>query len=183
MAGLAAGAVWVWLTAQWQVIWLGLAAITFSPYIIPLLMIPAGILSHFMTIYQAAARRGKEQLMFVLSVAHILLMMTLWCVGIFIYVTHSVRPEFTATALLWANVTAMTPLLIWINRDRANIFILFMVETAQAALWVLMLAKIWGDITSFWGSFLIFFGIIAGVAAIQGVYEEKFKQKPAPPSC
>ncbi len=177
LAGLAVGAVWLGVMAQWQVVWVGVMALLFAPYIIPILIIPAGILSHFMSLYRAAQRPDKERLMFTLSLAYILLFLTLWCVSIFEYVTHSVVPQAVHAALLWADSAALVPLLLWTNRDRGNIFIMTMVEVAQLAIVVLSAVRLLDGATSFWPSFSIFGGIMALAAITQAVYEKKFIDK------
>jgi hypothetical protein len=127
LAGLGAGTVWLGAVSQWQVIWLGVMAVLFSPYIIPILLMPAGIFSHFMLLYQNAGQKKKERWMFILSLAYILLFMTLWCTGIFGYVTASVKPQALFAALLFGSSAAMLPLLIWAQRDRSNSFVMTLV--------------------------------------------------------
>ena len=67
LAGLAAGADWLGMQGQWQVIWIGFIMIFFSPYVIPILVMPAGIFSHFMALYHAKQRAERERAMFFMS--------------------------------------------------------------------------------------------------------------------
>jgi hypothetical protein len=182
LAGLAAGAVWLGVLAQWQVIWLGFLMIFFSPYIIPILMVPAGVCSHFMTLYGVAQRRQHERLMFVLTIGYILSFVTFWYVGVFEYVMQSVvLPQARFAALLWANTAALTPLLMWASRDRNNIFVMTMTEMAQVAALALTLLCLTGVVPAFWTAAAIFGGILALAATLQAVYEEKFMRKSADP--
>jgi hypothetical protein len=178
LAGLAAGAVWLGAVSQWQVIWIGVVTVLFSPYIIPILLMPAGILSHFMSLYQNAGRRGKERLMFILSLVYILLFMTLWCAGIFEYVTGSVKPGALFAALLFGGSAAMLPLLLWSHRDRNNTFVMTLVEVAQAGILILSGVRIFGLAPPFWLSFIIFGGIMVFMSVVQAVYERFFMNEP-----
>lgn len=173
LAGMVAGAVWLGVLSQWNVIWIGIVSLFFSPYIIPILMMPAGILSHFMALHGKAGRKDRERLMLVFSLAYILLFLTLWCVGIFGYVTENVRPDALPAGLLWANAAALAPLLRWACRDRKNIFIMTLVEAAQAVLLVLSAVMLFYGRGSFWTPYVIFFGIMAFVIAVQAFFEEK----------
>jgi hypothetical protein len=151
--------------------------IFFSPLIIPVLAIPAGIFSHFMGVYRDARQPDKERTMFILSLSYIILFITLWCISIFDYVTHSVSPQAMGAGVLWADTAALGPLLWWSSRDRNNIFIMTMVETAQVAMIVLAAVRLLSGDSSFWLSFTIFGTIMAAVAAGQAVYEEKLLNK------
>jgi len=173
MAGLAAGSAWLGAMAQWQLVGLGVAVIFISPYIIPILLMPAGIFSHFMLLYQKAGRRKFERLMFVLSIFYIALFMTLWCVGIFEYATGDIGPEIPLAPLLWAASAAMLPLLMWSSRDRSNILIMAMVEVAQAATLILCTIRFFGVIPHFWLSSAVFGGFLALLTIMQAVNEEK----------
>jgi hypothetical protein len=151
--------------------------LAFSSTIIPILLMPAGIFSHFMALYNAAKRPDKERTMFLLSLSYIILFLTFWCTGIFEYVTHSVEPKALGAGVLWASTTALAPLLWWSSRDRNNIFIMTMVEMAQIATIALSAARLlWGE-SSFWLSFGVFGVFLASVAGVQAVYEEKFLKK------
>jgi len=178
IAGLAAGAVWLGMVSQWHVIWLGVMIIFFSPYIIPLLLMPAGIFSHFMALYQNTGQRRKEQVMFFCSIGYVLLFVTLLCVYIFAYVLFNVRPEAHRAALLWGSSAALTPLLLWSSRDRNNIFIMTTVELAQAAILALCAVRFAGTVLSFWASFAIFGGIMVAGTVAQAIYEKKQMIKP-----
>lgn len=149
----------------------------FSPYIIPVLLIPAGILSHFIGVYQARQQPDKERLMFILSLSYIILFMTLWCTGVFEYVTHSVSPKALLAGLLWASTAALEPLLRWSSGDRNNIFIITMVEAAQLAILALAAVRLMTGASSFWLSFAEFGAIMSAVAVGQAIYEEKFMNK------
>jgi hypothetical protein len=173
LAGLAAGAVWLGIMAQWQVIWIGIMALLFSPYVIPLLIVPAGVFSHFMAVYQSAGQAAKERRMFVLSLSYILLFLTLWCVSFFEYVTHNVAPQAIGAGLLWASCASMASLLLWASRDRNNIFITTTVETAQLAMVMLAAFRLLAGTTSFWSSAALFGGIMAVAAVTQHFYEKK----------
>lgn len=177
LAGLALAALWLGVQSQWQVVWLGFVMLIFSPYIIPTLLIPAGIFSHFIGVYNAQQQPDKERMMFILSLSYIILFMTFWCVGVFEYVTHSVQPKALLAGLLWASTAALEPLLWWSSRDRSNIFIMTMVEAAQLAILALAAIRLMTGASSFWLSFAEFGAIMAVVAAGQAIYEDKFMNK------
>ena len=177
LAGLAAGAVWLGMQGQWQVIWIGFIMIFFSPYVIPILVMPAGIFSHFMALYHAKQRAERERAMFFMSLASIVLFLTFWCTGVFEYVTHSVTSSAMGAGLLWACASALTPLLWWSSRDRANIFIITMVEVTQIAVIVLCATRLLLGQSAYWPSFAICCSIITAAAVAQAIYEEKFMNK------
>ncbi|MFH1158125.1 MAG: hypothetical protein V1721_04480 [Pseudomonadota bacterium] len=180
MAGLVIGAMWVGTAMQWPVIGIGIVVACFSSYIIPLLMIPVGVFSHFLMVYKGKKQKDREQLMFVLSVSYILLFLTLWCVGIFEFVTTRVSPDAArAAGLVWADSVAMLPLLMWINRDRGNIFIMTLVETAQIALLLLSAIRFVGIETSFWSSSAVFGGLLSLVAVLLAARERESLKNPA----
>ncbi len=177
LAGLALGAAWLGSQTQWQVIWVGVVMMFFSPYIIPILVIPAGIFSHFMIAFRSAQRPDKEKTMFFLSLAYLTLFLTAWCAGVFEYVTHSVALRAIGAGLLWSCTTAMAPLLWWSSRDRSNTFVMTMVEVAQCAMIILSIVRLLcGDIP-FELSFAVLGGIIGSATAAQAVYEDKFINK------
>jgi hypothetical protein len=174
LAGLGAGGVWLGALSQWQVIWIGVMAVIFSPYIIPLVLMPAGIFSHFMLLYQKAGQLKKERLMFIFSLIYILLFLTFWCTGIFEYVAGSVRAEAFFAALLFGSSAAVLPLLLWSHRDRNNTFVMILVEAAQAGVLMLVVARLFGFVPPFWLSFLMLGGIMVSVTMVQAAYEKFF---------
>lgn len=177
LAALVIGALWLGFLSQWQVIGLGALMVVLSPYVIPLLLIPAGIFSHFMALYRTQKRRGPEQTLFVLSLVYILLFLTFWSMGVFDYVVQHVRPEARAAAVLWADCVALTPLFLWITRDRENIFMMTLIEAAQIGILIPSVLCLWRDITSFWVLFAAFGTFMAAVMAAQAIYEEKVSNK------
>ena len=115
--------------------------------------------------------------MFLSSLAYLILFLTLWCAGLFEYITHSVAPFALYAGLLWACTAAVSPLLWWSSRDRDNLFIMTMVEGAQAAIIVLSIVRLAFGESSFWSSFAVLGGIIGLLTAAQVIYEEKFLKK------
>lgn len=178
LAGLGIAALWLVSEGQMQVIWLGFVMLFLSPLIIPILLVPAGVFSHYMTHYSAAGRPDKERLMFVLSLAYIILFLTFWCMGIFEYVMESVSSRALAPGLLWSSSAAIAPLLWWSRRDRNNFFIMMLVETAQLAMIALSVVWLLKGAGSFWLASGILGGILLFVAVLQSVYEKKFMEKP-----
>ena len=166
IAGLVIGAVLVGTTTQWKIIGIGVIIIVFSPYLIPFLMVPVGIFSHFMMIYRGSKQENREQLMFVLNISYILFFLTMWCVCIFEFIITSVTPDAQTAGLILANSVAMLSLLMWINRDRENLFIMTLVEAAQIAFLLLFAIKLAEIETSFWISSAIFGGFLSLTAIL-----------------
>ena len=177
MAGLALGALGLASANQWQYVGLGLMAIFLSPYIIPILMLPAGLFSYFMTLYGNAGLKGKEQIMFFLSIAYVVAFMTFWCAGIFYYVTYAAQTQTLLATVFWGSVVSAMPLLWWSSRDRENLFILTLVETAQLAVIVLALCRYFELVTSFWPMALVVAGIVGGFTGVQALCDQKPPQK------
>ncbi|MBI3440642.1 MAG: hypothetical protein HY052_02370 [Proteobacteria bacterium] len=173
LAGMAVGAIWIVALSQWPVLWVGIFAVIFSPYLIPILMIPAGILSHFMGLYQKAGQAAKERRMYVSSLAYIIMFLALFCVIIFQFVTRNVAPAALAPGLLWAATSAMTALLIWASRDRGNVLIVTMVVAAQLAMLVLVLLRFFSGPLPFWMTVALCGGVIALVTTARIRHEKK----------
>ena len=174
LAGLGAAALWLVSEGQMQVIWLGFTMLFLSPLIIPILLIPAGVFSHYMAHYGAAGRTDREKLMFFLSLAYIIMFLTFWCIGIFEYVTQNVGSRAHEPGVLWASTTALAPLLWWCSRDPNNFFIMLLVEAAQGAVLILAAVLLLKGENSFWLFFSAFGGFLALVATLRSVYEKKY---------
>lgn len=173
LAGMAVSAAWLTSVGQWQVMWLGVAMLLFSPMIIPLLLMPAGIFSHFMSVYRSVNNHKRERLMFVLSLAYIILFLALWCTGIFDYVAQNVAPQAAQPAALWSCAAAIAPLLWWSSRDMNNTFILLLVQVTE--LGMIGLSAVWllhGAI-SFGLMFPALAVFLAAIALVMGLYEKR----------
>lgn len=177
MAGLALGALGLASTNQWQYVGLGIMAIFLSPYVIPILMLPAGLFSYFMTLYGNAGLKDKEQAMFFLSTAYIVAFMTFWCAGIFYYVTYAAQTQTLLANVFWGAVVSVMPLLWWSSRDRENLFILTLAEIAQLAVIVLVLCRYFELVTSFWPMALVVASIVGGFTGLQALHENKAPKK------
>jgi hypothetical protein len=177
LAGLCIGGVWLISEGQMQVIWLAFVMLFFSPFLIPILLIPAGVFSHYMALYGSAGRKDRESLMFFLSLGYIILFLTFWCMGIFEYVTHNVAPHAVSPGVLWACTAAMMPLLWWSRRDAHNFFIMMMVEAAQLVMIALSAERLLNGERPFWHLLGIFGGLLVLVAAMQSIYEKNFMNK------
>jgi len=177
IVGLVIGAMWVGMTMQWKLIGIGLITACLSSYLIPILLMPVGIFSHLMLVFSRMRQKSMEQLMFVLSVAYILLFLTMWCVCILDFVMTYIGMGSVVGGLIWADSIAMLPLLLWINRDRGNIFILIIVEAAQIAILLLSAIKLVGIDTQFWTSVAIFGGFLSLVAVLLAIDEKKSMKK------
>jgi hypothetical protein len=173
LAMLAVSAAWLSDFSQWQVMWIGVVMLLFSPMIIPLILLPAGIFSHFMTVYHAMNDPRRERHMFVLSLGYIILFLALWCAGIFDYVMQNVSPRAAEPAVLWADAAAMAPLLWWSSRDTNNIFILLLVQSAQLGVIGLAAVWLWHGPIPFGLMFPGFTVYLAAVATVQGLYEKR----------
>ena len=177
MAGLGIAALWLVSEGQMQVIWLGLVLLIFSPFIIPILLIPAGVFSHYMAHYGATGKPDRERLMFLLSLAYIILFLTFWCTGIFEYVTQNISPRTIMAGVLWAGTAALAPLLWWSRRDAHNFFIMMMVEAVQVAMIALSAFRLLEGECPFWVSFGVLAGFLTLIAAMQFLYEKKFMKQ------
>ena len=166
MAGLVIGAIWVGITLQWPVIGIGVIIACFSSYLIPLLLIPIGIFSHFLMVYKEKKQKNKEQLMFILIISYILLFITMWCINILEFIMARVALDAQEAGMLWANSVAMLPLLMWINQDRENFLLMTLIEAAQIAFLLIFAIKLSGIEISFWTSSAIFGGFLSFVAIL-----------------
>jgi hypothetical protein len=177
LAGLSGAALWLASLSQWQVMGIGVAMIFISPYIIPILVMPAGIFSHYMLAFREIQRPDKERTMLLCSLAYIVLFLTFWCIGIFDYVTASIHPLALHAGLLWASTASVSSLLWWSSRDRSNVLVMTLVEIAQVAMIAVSAIRLLSGGLSFWTAFAIFGGIAASLTALQVFYEEKYLNK------
>ncbi len=178
LGALGLSGLWLGAMSQWQVIWIGMMGLILSPYLIPILLMPAGIFSHFMVRHQVTKRKSAERGMFLCSLAYVLFFMTLWSAGIFDYVLASTQPIALVPALAWGAAGAITPLLLWASRDRTNLFVSQMVEAAQGAVLVLVALRLFGIDLSFGRTFLLVGAIMVATAVGEAFYEKIF-MKPA----
>lgn len=165
LAALLAGAAWVAMSAQWRAIGAVFALLVFSPYIIPVLLMPSGIFSHFMSQARQQGRTRRERVFFVLSLGYVLVFLAGWSALIFTYLAGGIA---SGAGLLLGAGAAMLPLLRWISADKDNLFIWGLVALTQLALLLLAALQLVGG----W-AFALVFGLLALAAAAQGIYEKK----------
>lgn len=177
MAGMAVGAVWLVAIGQWQYIGIGIMAIFFSPYILPILILPAGMFSFFMVTYANAGRKDKERVMFMLSLAYILAFMAVWCAGLFYYATYAAQPQTLPANIFWGVIVSVMPLLWWSSQDRENLFILSLVEIMQVAVLVLAACRYFELVTGFWPMVFLVGVIGSSLLGLQVLYEKKVTKK------
>lgn len=125
----------------------GLLALTVSFYALPLSLLPAGIFSHFMTVYEGTAR-GRVFLL--LSLFWLVFMLAFWSVGVFAYL--SPQPFFAVAA-------ACAPLQLWSLRDRDNIFVGTLVLAAQVGILIICAAGL-----GFWAALIAQTGLLTLVS-------------------
>lgn len=177
IAAMAAAALWLGLARQWQVVWIGVVMLLASPYVVPIALIPSGIFAHFMSAFHARGDVGKERLMFLCTVGYLIGFISLWCASVFAYVMNNIAPQAVAVGLLWSATSAVLPLLWWAARDRGNLFIMILVEAAQLAVFVPVIAHLKTGDTSFWPCFFSIVAVLALEAVGQHFYEKKFIEK------
>lgn len=177
LAGMTAAALWLGVLGQWQVMGIGVMMVFFSPYIIPLLLLPAGFFSRLMVLFGQMQKPGVERAMLACSLGYIVAFMTFWCTYIFDLVTHAVVPAAAFAAMLFANAAAVGPLLWWVSKDRENIFIITMVEMTQVGMLALLALRLLQGNTTFWPTFAIFAALLALVAGAQLLYEKRALKK------
>lgn len=177
LLGLVAGAMWLGLGGQWSTMGLGLFTVLFAPaLVIPILLVPAGVLSHFIGLYQAQGRKRAERLALLGSLGYIVLFLALWCAGIFSFVTADVSGAALPPAVLWGACCAMAPLFLWSYRDRSNVFVMFMVEVAQACVLAAAALRLAGyPSLPFAFAAAGFFVVLALAAALRMMWEERMR--------
>lgn len=150
MAGMAAGGVWIGLAAQWHVIWVGVVMVFVAPFILPVLIIPAGVFSHYMVFFHNTGKRVHERVMYACSIGYVVLFASLFSTAVFSAVARSVAPAAQGAGILWGAVSALLPLLLWASRDVSNVFVSTVVVAAQVALFFLVAAWLYAGALPFW---------------------------------
>lgn len=173
IAGMALAVLWLGSLEQWQVLGVGVGLVLFSPFVIPIVLLPAGIFSRYMMFFHQMGRPRGERVMLLLSLGYVIAFITMWCVYFFDFVVHAVLlPQAHLPALLWGVTGALGPLLWWVSKDRENIFIITVIEAAQVGLLGLALARLFYDVT-FWPALLGLGVFLALIAAAVGLWEKK----------
>lgn len=183
LTGMAAGAGWLAVLSQWSVIGLGVTVLIFSPYILPILMVPAGIFAHLAAAHESQGRISRSKKLYLCSLAYLVGFISLWCSGIFVYILTNVQAGTSpAATLIWANSTALAPLFLWAVRDRSNVFIATIVIEAQVTMLLLlgvMLSSLAAQLTSFFlGSLAIYAAVMAVCVFGQYFYDSRSAKNP-----
>jgi hypothetical protein len=178
LTGMAAGAGWLAVLSQWPVIGLGVTVLIFSPYILPILMVPAGIFAHLAAAHESQGRTGRSKKLYVCSLLYLVAFVSLWSAGIFVYILTNVQAGTSpAAVLIWANSTAMAPLFLWAVRDRSNAFIAALVIEAQVTMLILLggaLTPLAAQLSHpFWDSLAIYAVLMAVFVFGQYFYDSK----------
>ena len=173
LLGMAVGALSLISVSQWQVLRVGTFLVIFSQYIIPILMIPAGIFSHFMVMFQDSKQVKKEKLMFFLSIAYILSFISVWCIFIFWIVVSKISDVNLLISFIWANSAALFPLFLWAKKDKNNIFIISLVELAQVSLLIVSVLNITYKGMTFFDCLFSFLGFMISAVVLQGFFDKK----------
>jgi len=159
---------------QWALIGTGIVLLIFSPFILPPLAVPAGVMAHLMAKARAEGNAKKENILFLSSSGYMVLLLAFWCAGVVSYFMMHTVVIAAKPGLLWAAGLAMTPLFWWSIRDRENLFIALLVEVAQIVTLALAgLSFFGGDTVSFWPSALLYTAIMGIFARFVILHEEK----------
>ena len=179
LLGMLIGGGYLFAVGTWRIVLSFLILLTFSSYIIPIILIPAGILSHFMVLYQNAKQAAKEKLMFVLAMAYMLAFITLWCGLIFGAIVGSAGAVYKPLALVFAVSAAMAPIFLWVRHDPNNFFIIMLAEVTQLAMVILavILLVYKGMTLSLCLTFI--FSVLCLAVVFQWFFEKRLTKKPS----
>jgi len=172
MAAMAAGGLWVIGLSQWQSIGFGVSTLLLSPYVIPILLLPAGALAFFMNRHRQQGNVRGERTFFIASLLYMVFFLSLWCAGTFYLLTGGTGHP---SALLWAGGTGLLSLTWWASGDRDNIFVSSLVEVAHLVVMALGLCFFMGWITAFWPALVLAATLFGAATLIQGALEHRQK--------
>lgn len=177
LAAMGFGALWLVTLGQWQVMGFGTIMVFLSPYILPLLMMPAGVFSNFMVRYQNNGNKSRERVMFACSLGYILAFLAAWCAFVFGRVLQGVAPHAEMAGLVWAASLTIGPLLWWVGKDTNNVFMISMVEVAQLAVLALVVLRVVTEETAFDVFFAVVSAFLLAATLAQLLYDEVTTRK------
>jgi len=170
----------VWLTAEGYIfaVWPAVLVFLFSPFIFPVLILPAGMCAGIMHLMREAKPK-LSKVMEVLSVAWLVLAFTFYTMALFRMVAGPLGAGDALPAMVFGVTAAMAPWTVLAAKDRDNLFFTGLVWMAElTAISVMCCAVMIG--WKFWFSALVFLGLLTGLVLVQALYEKIFLKKDGP---
>lgn len=172
----------VWLTTQGYIfaVWPAVLVLLFSPFIFPILILPAAMCAGIMHLF-GQAKPLLSRVMTVLSVGYLVLAFTFYSMLLFRMMAEPIAtPANFIAAMVYGVAAALAPWTILAVKDRDNLFFIGLVIMAEVTSIIVMVAAVslhWG----FWVSAFAFWGILTGLVSLQALYERVFLKKDAAP--
>lgn len=174
-ACMAVSGLWLLYGGQWHALALPIMAFIFSPFIFPLLMIPAGFCAGVMMVTEKQFPRASRVFAGLTFVWFVTLMSGYPVVAL-LSTGDAIDAGYGKAALLWALSAGITPWAFFATRDRGNVFftgLVYMSALAGAVIFPLAAHQAWGLAQIFW-SYWLALGVMV---SLQALYE-KYLFKP-----
>ncbi len=172
---MACSAAWVALSPYFLLVGIAIILIAFYSFLIPISLIPAGILSNFMIFFQKTGKVKVENAFLVASMGYVILFLSFWCVYILNISLGRVGEGYEIPAVLFANAAAFTCLYLWVSGDKKNFFMIRLIEFAQLVMILLSVVKLIIIKIPFWHQMGFFFASMVLVVLLQYLYDELAK--------
>ncbi len=168
---------WLLYVDQWRAMWPAGMAFVASPFIFPLLMIPAGFCAGVMMVTQHQFPRASR-VFAVLTFGWFVTLMTGYPVVSLAFAADAVQAGYLVPGVIWALAAAITPWAFFSTRDRGNVFftgLVYMSALVGAIIFPLAAHEKWSLSQIFYTYWLV----LAALVGAEALYEKFFFKPPA----
>lgn len=168
---------WLLYEDQWRSMWMAGMAFVMSPFIFPLLMIPAGFCAGVMMVTEKPFPKASR-VFAVLTFVWFITLMSGYPVVSLMATGDAIHAGYKLPAIVWALAAGLTPWAFFATRDRGNVFftgLVFMSAVTGAVLFPLAAHEKWDMSRLFW-TYWLALGVFVSIEAL---YEKFFFKPPA----
>ena len=154
-----------------------IAVLILYRFLLPVLVFPSTIFSNFMIFFNYKEKFKLEKLMLTLSMSWLNAAISIWVAVIFYFAVNRFSRGYVEAGALWGATVAMSSLLMWVQIDKENPFLVSVIEALQIAVIALAVYRINVEEISFWGMFLCLFSIMSCFSLLGVFFEKRLKSK------
>ena len=172
---MAVSGIWLLYGGQWHALALPGMAFVLSPFIFPLLMIPAGFCAGVMMVTEKQFPRASK-IFAALTFVWFVTLMSGYPVVALLSTGDAIEAGYSRPAILWALSAGITPWAFFSTRDRGNVFftgLVYLSALAGAVIFPLAAHQAWGVAKIFW----VYWLVLGAAVSLQALYE-KYLFKP-----
>lgn len=176
-ACMAASGIWLLYEGLWQSLAVTTMGFFLSPFIFPLLMIPAGFCAGVMMVTEKQYPRASR-VFAVLTFVWFITLMAGYPVVSLVSTASAIEAGQVNAAIVWALSAGITPWAFFSTRDRGNVFftgLVYMSALTGAVIFPLAAHEKWNLSQLFWSYWLA----LAVMVGLQALYEKYLFKPPA----